>query len=483
MRQARVSRSGSRKSCLMHLRLHSTTRVGRRTCLPLPPVANLSTYCVLTTRASAALISQARWRPSSSDSTTRKCMRPRRLVVRGFTCFRDEAEIDFTELDLFAITGPTGAGKTSILDAMTLALYGRVYRVEGVRSVISQGVKEMRVYFEFSVGAAIYRVTRVGFAGNRASQVGLDRDLGGGEWEPLAKGARDAEDKITELLGLDFEGFTKAVLLPQNAFFRFLQGEPSERRSILEALLGLEIYERIQKRANHVAEARRQETDLLANQLARDYEDVTPERAQELEAKAVASVGRESQPRAAPDATSQALEIARDVTRFRGQAHALAAERVKLATECENLEQQIQAGDRTLADLGRSVAALEREMADVAYDDARHLLLGTVEPHAFRREQILERLAVIEAEAQARRAILKAAREELTSRQNGLVNAQATLADRRRELETAERHAAELETQCGTPATIALVRQAELQARDDWHALEVLDGEISELEA
>src|SRR5437867_1927351 len=134
---------------------------------------------------------------------TRKCMRPRKLVVRGFTCFRDEAEIDFTRLDLFAITGPTGAGKTSILDAMTLALHGR------------------------------------------------------------------------------------------------------------------EIYERIQKRANHVAEARRQETDLLEKQLTRDYQDVTLERAQELEAKAAASVGQVSQTRGARDATSHALEIARDVTRSR----------------------------------------------------------------------------------------------------------------------------------------------------------------------
>src|SRR5713101_5845257 len=141
-----------------------------------------------------------RWWPSSRGSTTRRFMRPRKLVVRGFTCFRDEVTIDFTPLDLFAITGPTGAGKTSVLDAITLALYGRVYRIEGVRSVISLGAKEMRVHFEFSVGAAVYRVTRVGFAGTRASQVGLDRALGNGEWDALAKGAREAEAKIVALL-------------------------------------------------------------------------------------------------------------------------------------------------------------------------------------------------------------------------------------------------------------------------------------------
>ncbi len=410
-------------------------------------------------------------------------MRPRRLVVRGFTCFRDEVEIDFTPLDLFAITGPTGAGKTSILDAITLALYGRVYRVEGVRAIISLGAKEMRVHFEFSVGPVVYRVTRVGFAGTRASQVGLDRALGNGEWEPLAKGAREAEDKIVALLGLDFEGFTKAVLLPQNAFFRFLQGEPSERRSILEALLGVEIYERIQKRANQVAETRRQEADLLRQQLARDYEDVTPERVEELEAAARVAAVRVTEMRAAREASAEALELARQVTQSRSQAHALAAQRANLAAECEDLKRQVRKGERTLADLTDTVAALDREVVEVAYNDARHLLLGTVEPHAVRREQIFERLAVLEADARTRATTLKAAQEEHASRQSDLANARATLAERQQELEAAERRANTLETRYGTPAAIALVQQTERQWRDDQRAFEALETEIAELEA
>ena len=56
-------------------------------------------------------------------------MRPLRLEVKGFTAFRDRAEIDFTGFDVFAIAGPTGSGKSSLLDAMTYALYGRVERV------------------------------------------------------------------------------------------------------------------------------------------------------------------------------------------------------------------------------------------------------------------------------------------------------------------------------------------------------------------
>src|SRR6266542_2872469 len=88
-------------------------------------------------------------------------MRPLRLEVKGFTAFRDPVEIDFTELDVFAIAGQTGSGKSSLLDAMTYALYGRVERVgDRVSQLVSQGQPRMAVKLEFAVGPDRYRVTR-----------------------------------------------------------------------------------------------------------------------------------------------------------------------------------------------------------------------------------------------------------------------------------------------------------------------------------
>ena len=69
-------------------------------------------------------------------------MRPERLEVAGFTAFRDPVTIDFEGADLFALTGPTGAGKSSVIDAITFALYGRVPRYDDQRlvaPVVSQG--------------------------------------------------------------------------------------------------------------------------------------------------------------------------------------------------------------------------------------------------------------------------------------------------------------------------------------------------------
>ena len=89
-------------------------------------------------------------------------MRPRRLRVKGYTAFVEEAEVDFDGLDLFAITGPTGAGKTSLLQAMTIALYGRAPKLgDDLRQLISPLAEQARFHFEFQTHNRCYRITRV----------------------------------------------------------------------------------------------------------------------------------------------------------------------------------------------------------------------------------------------------------------------------------------------------------------------------------
>ena len=90
-------------------------------------------------------------------------MRPSSLHVEGFTCFRDPQDVlDFGTLSLFAISGPTGAGKSSILDAITFALYGYVPRLgkQGISDAVSLGRDRMAVRLEFVVGDRQFRVGR-----------------------------------------------------------------------------------------------------------------------------------------------------------------------------------------------------------------------------------------------------------------------------------------------------------------------------------
>src|SRR6266581_993516 len=135
-------------------------------------------------------------------------MRPLRLELKGFTSFRDPVEVDFRNLDLFAISGPTGSGKSSLLDAMTYALYGRVERVgDRVSQLISQGQPRMAVTLEYEVGRERYRITR-STAAKGASKILLERSQDGG-WIQAGDGAdrvRDPDRLIAGTIGLTYDG-------------------------------------------------------------------------------------------------------------------------------------------------------------------------------------------------------------------------------------------------------------------------------------
>ena len=121
-------------------------------------------------------------------------MRPISLQIEGFTCFRQNVLIDFSSLDLFAITGPTGAGKTSIIDAMTYALYGCTPRmgVGQVSELISQGMNRMSVLFQFRSGPHEYRIARSAKWGKQTTTELRLEQRAGDEWVSLADGVNAA---------------------------------------------------------------------------------------------------------------------------------------------------------------------------------------------------------------------------------------------------------------------------------------------------
>ena len=90
-------------------------------------------------------------------------MRPKLLELSGFTAFREPVTVDFRGADLFALTGPTGSGKSSLIDAIVFALYGSVPRIgqRDVAPIVSLGKLEARVRFEFSLEGVDYSVARV----------------------------------------------------------------------------------------------------------------------------------------------------------------------------------------------------------------------------------------------------------------------------------------------------------------------------------
>jgi DNA repair protein SbcC/Rad50 len=205
-------------------------------------------------------------------------MRPLKLKITNFTCFREPTvELDFVALNLFAITGPTGSGKSSLLDAMIFALYGRVPRMgaRGLSELIALGRDRMAVVFDFRIGSRTFRVART--ARRRgATEVQLDELTTGGEL-PIAGNVRDTEEHVVRLLGLPYEAFTQAVVLPQGQFAKFLQSAPGQRRDILRELLRLQIYERMRNLATQQRNESGTRVELLERQLAEDFVDATSE--------------------------------------------------------------------------------------------------------------------------------------------------------------------------------------------------------------
>ncbi len=187
-------------------------------------------------------------------------MRPIRLQLRGFAAFREPVEIDFDGVDFFALMGPTGSGKSTIIDAICFALYGSVPRYDDNRRVgfaVTTGASEARVSLTFALGNNRYIATRVvrrkPDGSTTTKEARLERQLAGAETEVLAGSAPELEKAVGALIGLPFAHFTKCVVLPQGEFARFLHDKPSDRQELLVRLLNLRVYERIGGRARELS--------------------------------------------------------------------------------------------------------------------------------------------------------------------------------------------------------------------------------------
>jgi len=206
-------------------------------------------------------------------------MRPRRLIMEGFLAYRQRTEVDFTDADLFVLSGPTGSGKSSVIDGMTFALYGTIPRLDDRRSVapvISAMSDRARVSFEFTVGDETYTAVRLVTrtrTGATTSEARLER---GDQHEVLAGNADDVTSEVGRLLGLSYEHFTKAVVLPQGDFAQFLTDRPADRQALLRALLEIGLFEQVMQLANSRARIAETRAQALGESLAK-LEVPTPE--------------------------------------------------------------------------------------------------------------------------------------------------------------------------------------------------------------
>ena len=207
-------------------------------------------------------------------------MRLHALELRAFGPYATAQHVDFDRLarsGLFLLEGPTGAGKTTILDAITFALYGGLAGDETgadrLHSDFAAADAEPSVTLEFSLGGVRYRICRApehqrlkkrgrGYT-TEPMRVHLQR-LQDGTWASLTANKAEAGELITEQVGLNREQFTQVMLLPQGEFAKFLRCDDDDRRAVLTKLFGTQLYDRITAELDrHRADAlrARQEAD------------------------------------------------------------------------------------------------------------------------------------------------------------------------------------------------------------------------------
>ena len=199
-------------------------------------------------------------------------MRPLRLLLDGFGCYRQPTEADFSNVDFFALTGPTGSGKSTLIDGLCFALYGTVPRwgrENAIAQALAPAANACRVGLVFEAGGKRYAAVRAlgrdrrGVVHTREArldlldpaipaQAPLD-DILSASIDHLAEGPDPVKAKVQDILGLSYEHFTQSVLLPQGRFSDFLQAEPRKRQDLLVELLAFGVYEKIGQRARERA--------------------------------------------------------------------------------------------------------------------------------------------------------------------------------------------------------------------------------------
>ncbi len=220
-------------------------------------------------------------------------MRILSIRLAGFLSYGRAQSIDFSGANVFCISGPNGAGKSSILDGIVYALYGKIPRYAGRRvnteeDIINHRCNGLSISLKFKVQDKVYLIKRELVRG-KSAQANIYREEDD-SFIPLgAKSNREVNALIENILGMDYETFTRTIILPQNQIDRFLKPPSSEalseRRQVLQRLLGLEVYREMKRLASQRYRDISKEIQLIDSRLAGDLSIYTREYIREIEKK------------------------------------------------------------------------------------------------------------------------------------------------------------------------------------------------------
>ncbi len=253
-------------------------------------------------------------------------MLPIRLELRNFLAYRNPDPLSFKDIDLACLSGPNGAGKSSLLDAMTWVLWGQARA--GADELIHMGQDEMLVSFDFRQDQTTYRVVRK--RNKKRGQTSLDllrRDEENQRWIPEASGVRDAQERITTILRLDYDTFVHSAFLQQGKADSFTVKTPAERKRILADILGLSRWDRYEDQTKEKLKVIDEELSVINGRIIEIEQEESKEPALRLELAAAMKQSDEAR-QAREAAEEHYREVSEAPTKMQhAQAQLVAAQR------------------------------------------------------------------------------------------------------------------------------------------------------------
>ncbi len=386
-------------------------------------------------------------------------MIPIHLSIAGFLSYREPVELDFTTFDLACISGANGAGKSSLLDAITWALFGKARRSDD--AIIHTQADQAEVVFTFALESNTYRVQRIK---RRNKSTMLEFHIQASEhWKPLTERTmRATQARIEQTLRMDYDTFVNASFFLQGRADQFTQQTPGERKRVLSAILGLGVWEEYRQRA---AERRRAvEAEIAA--LDAQMQEIRAELAEEPQRKQrLAELEAELEAmRRAREAQERALDEARKATAaLEGQQQVVQT----LARQVEAAQTELAALEERLAARRKETAALEDLLARADEVRAQHRAWEEARLALARWEQVAEQFR----EQQARR---EAPMQRITAERARLEQERATLLQQEQAAQAAQQRISQLE------AELQAARQALDEAEAARRDREALDGTLAE---
>jgi exonuclease SbcC len=293
-------------------------------------------------------------------------MRPLELTLKGFRSYREETTFDWRGRRLVGVVGPIGSGKSSILDAVAFALYGKTPTFDrDTKSLIHQLADECHVELRFEVDGQVWRAVRAlrrrGASGHQLWRLATDApDAAALEEITGEKGVRE---RVEQLLGMEFDAFSRSVLLAQNRFADFLKATPKARNEVLKGVFG---YERFDA-AHEVARSRVDTATAGLEVLAAEGERLALAKGRLAEARTRLETATERATRLgeAREAIETAVRVGREATDRETEATKTIASITTAAEAIGSIpaEERFAAAERASDTVERASAAVEAATA------------------------------------------------------------------------------------------------------------------------